>query len=257
MLIKLRNDSHWYTRDGVPCYEVRAKNGRMRKTTLRDARKMQLVPSVTTILKIVANPFLEKWKQSMLVEAALTFPIGNRSVDECVPEIIENADEFASSAAEFGTMVHNWVEKRIKYRKKILPGDPPQFKLLADWLDEAGFSHKMPEVPFANMGFGGKVDLLARDKDGNHVIVDWKTKKTRAGEKIKGYPSWGAQLAAYAHGLEVPNARLLNVVVSSNDPARGVHVIEWTERSEELWDAFQAAFKLWKGPLGKNYDPEV
>ena len=35
---------HYYTKEGAPCYEVEAKNGQMRPTTLRDARKLSLVP---------------------------------------------------------------------------------------------------------------------------------------------------------------------------------------------------------------------
>ena len=35
---------HWYKQDGGPQYTVKAKDGSDRPTTLRDARKMDLVP---------------------------------------------------------------------------------------------------------------------------------------------------------------------------------------------------------------------
>ena len=44
---------HWYTRGGEPAYTVTGKNGKERNTTLRDARTMNLVPSVTTVLKVL------------------------------------------------------------------------------------------------------------------------------------------------------------------------------------------------------------
>ena len=52
--------NHWYKQDGSPCYEVPyadPKKG-MRSTTIRDARKLNLVPSVTTILQVMDKPGL-------------------------------------------------------------------------------------------------------------------------------------------------------------------------------------------------------
>ncbi len=59
--------NHWYTRDGVPMYTVEAKKGGQRNTTLRDARTMNLVPSVTTILNIAAKPALLAWMQQQVM----------------------------------------------------------------------------------------------------------------------------------------------------------------------------------------------
>ena len=55
--------NHWYTRDGVPRYTVIGKNGKERNTTLRDARTENLVPSVTTVLNVMAKPALIPWLQ--------------------------------------------------------------------------------------------------------------------------------------------------------------------------------------------------
>ena len=40
----MMNSEHWYSRDGRPAYEVESAKGMMRPTTLRDARKLGLVP---------------------------------------------------------------------------------------------------------------------------------------------------------------------------------------------------------------------
>jgi len=54
---------HWYRADdGKPQYTVPAKDGSLRPTTLRDARKMNLLPSVTTVMKIAAKPAINVWK---------------------------------------------------------------------------------------------------------------------------------------------------------------------------------------------------
>jgi len=55
-------------------YTVEAAKGGQRATTLRDARKLSLVPSVTTILNIVAKPALLAWMQQQVLYSALTLP---------------------------------------------------------------------------------------------------------------------------------------------------------------------------------------
>ena len=50
---------HWYTQEGEPMYTIIGANGKERNTTLRDAKKENLVPSVTTILGMIAKPSLE------------------------------------------------------------------------------------------------------------------------------------------------------------------------------------------------------
>jgi len=48
---------HWYDRDGKAVFEVpKAKGDGMRATTIADARKLNLYPSVTTVLSVIAKP---------------------------------------------------------------------------------------------------------------------------------------------------------------------------------------------------------
>jgi hypothetical protein len=62
---KFKSESgHWYTQEGEPMYTIIGANGKERNTTLRDAKKEGLVPSVTTIMGVVAKPALETWKQN-------------------------------------------------------------------------------------------------------------------------------------------------------------------------------------------------
>ena len=67
---------HWYTQEGEPMYTIIGANGKERNTTLRDAKKENLVPSVTTILGMIAKPSLENWKINQIEQ----FPL-------CVVEI--------------------------------------------------------------------------------------------------------------------------------------------------------------------------
>src|SRR5574337_844081 len=65
---------HWYASDGSAAYTIKARDGSDRPTTLRDARKLMLWPSVTTIIAAGARPALERWKAEQLMLAALTLP---------------------------------------------------------------------------------------------------------------------------------------------------------------------------------------
>ena len=61
--------SHYYWRNGDSCRELPLKTdpSRTRKTTIKDARKLGLVPSVTTVLKAKNSPALASLKQRKVV----------------------------------------------------------------------------------------------------------------------------------------------------------------------------------------------
>jgi hypothetical protein len=75
MLIKEKpsESGHWYKKDGSPAYTTIGKTGE-RATTLRDARKLGLLPSVTTINGMLSKAGLDTWKQQQVLLAALTLP---------------------------------------------------------------------------------------------------------------------------------------------------------------------------------------
>ena len=75
MLIKekLSESGHWYKKDGSPAYTTLGKTGE-RATTLRDARKLGLLPSTTGIIRQLSSAGLDLWKQQQVLLAALTLP---------------------------------------------------------------------------------------------------------------------------------------------------------------------------------------
>ena len=80
---------HWYGRNGEPAYTIVGANGKARPTTLRDARKLNLVPSVTTIIKVASQPGLDRWKQEQVLLAALTLPkVNDESDDDYIARIL-------------------------------------------------------------------------------------------------------------------------------------------------------------------------
>lgn len=236
---------HWYKRDGSPQYTVTAKNGVQRSTTLADARKMSLVPSVTTIIKSAASPGLEAWKLNQMLLAALTLPrIENEPEEEFVQRIVKDSKEHAKMAAERGSAVHKAIENMysgVMYAE-FADHQAGCYRAIEQ---EYGITEFQPEKSFAHeLGFGGKVDLYSSQKEG--LVLDIKTKEFSDPNKVQGYDEHMMQLAAYRVGLDLPEARCANVFVSVTNPGLVV-VKEWSQ--EDLargWTMFHSLLKFWQ-----------
>jgi hypothetical protein len=243
---------HWYKQDGGPQYTVKAKDGSDRPTTLRDARKMDLVPSVTTVMKIAAKPGLEQWKLEQMLLAAMTLPkMSDESEKSYIARIVADSKETGKQAAEIGTRMHESIEgwfngkRDVEYKEIALVFEEQIFEHFKThpfqpWLTERSFS--------SPLGFGGKVDLYCeRDESApNGIVLDAKSKDFGPDDKVDAYDEHLMQLAAYRNGLGIPHARCANVFVSRTHPGL-VKVVEWPE--EELvkgWEMFQALLRFWK-----------
>lgn len=236
---------HWYAKDGTPMYTVPAKNGEPRATTLRDAKKMGLLPSVTTIMKAAASPGLEQWKMNQMMLAALTLPrMDGESEESFIKRIQADSKEQARQAADRGTAVHEAIERFFdgQIEAESLPYLEPVYKKIEE---NFGILNWSVEKSFASGQYAGKVDLHSLDGDG--VVIDFKTKEftSESLEKVAGFDENVMQLAAYRMGLAIPNARCANVFVSVTEPGLVV-VREWTE--DELvrgWKMFDALTTYW------------
>jgi len=103
---------HWYKRsDGSPMYTIVGRNGKERDTTLRDAREHDLVPSVTTILRVAAAPGLDLWKQQQVLKAAISVPrLDGENEADWFSRIMQTSKETSAEAADRGTDMHNVIE---------------------------------------------------------------------------------------------------------------------------------------------------
>jgi hypothetical protein len=238
---------HWYSRAGQPAYEQITAKGGLRATDLRDARKLGLVPSVTTVLSVVAKPQLEKWKRDQVLMAALTLP---RRDDESEADFLRrvaiDSEAQAKAAAEEGTRIHDAIEA---YFKEGCPSSSPYiahvravraelsrlFPDVTDWAAEKSFA--CPE------GYGGKVDLHSPSAG---IVVDFKGKDGdfTDGKKLAYDQHW--QLAAYQRGLCLPRSVCANIFVSRTHPGKVASHVWSVEQVLEGWDVFAASLALWK-----------
>ncbi|MCK9361947.1 hypothetical protein M0Q28_07060 [Patescibacteria group bacterium] len=222
---------HWYSPDGSPRYTIIGKNGKERNTTVRDARERGLLPSVTTILRQAAAPGLEKWKIGNAIMSALTLARQEGESDEdYINRIVRDSNEQAAKARDKGTEIHGAIEKLDRHGPYSLHVDAAMGAVggwagLMDWDAERSFA--------SPLGFGGKLDLSAPG-----FVCDFKTTdKDLAGLKL--WPDHRRQLAAYRHGLDMPEARCSICYVSSTKPE--ARVIELDEAElKQGWTEFRA-----------------
>ena len=245
---KVAESGHWYAKDGTPTYTVKGKNGKERPTTLRDARQLSLVPSVTTILGMAAKPALDLWKQQQVLLSALTLPkIDGESEQDYISRILKDSKETGKKAAERGTHIHAMIQsyfeqKPIKEYVELAKATDEALKETYGnrlWICERPFAHKL--------GFGGKCDLFSAS---NHhdfkqgIVVDIKTKEGDL-ENVQAYDEHLMQLAAYRVGLEIPDAMAANVFVSSTTGQ--VKVIQHSpEDLNRGWKMFKCLLDYWQ-----------
>jgi len=244
---------HWYGRDGSSQYD----------SDLRKARKFGHVPSVTTVMSVIAKPALTDWLVKQGVMAALT---GTRlpceSDDQYIARILADSKQQAIDAANEGTRIHDACESSMKgltiLNDYIPHAEGAMNELLRlfpdvnDWVAEKSFAHPL--------GFGGKVDLHSPSTG---IIVDYKTKDGDFSDGKKLAWDQNIQLAAYQVGLGLliapgvcPDggvyAQCANIFVSRTHPGKvASHV--WSENEiVHGWLLFEAALSYWKRV--KKYD---
>lgn len=244
---------HWYRQDGSPCYEVpKAGGAEMRPTTLADARKLNLVPSVTTILSLISKPALEKWKTDQLLKAVYENPFRygwDDDWDQHKRKLFAIAERVGREAAETGNQIHDALENYFLgngVSDAMRSMCTPVIKLIdatfgpLQWIPEAYFAHPK--------GFGGKCDLhfKGNDKYPNGIILDFKTKSADDFSKVKAYDEQCQQLVAYREGFNLPKAECYNLFISTKCPG-AMLLHKWDEKDcKKACKMFYSLLLYWK-----------
>ena len=238
-----------------------------RPTSLRDARKLGLFPSVTNVLSILAKPGLEAWKQEQAILAALTLPRNeDEPLDDFAKRVVADMSSEVGRAADLGSAVHAAIEGYAQGR--WLPEDKEIARLFQparEWFDAEVLAVHSVEIAAAHTewGYAGRVDLVATLKStGRPTVIDFKTQKTRRDKDGSFKPilhdTWPLQLEAYRQALAsrdkgLANAAIASVVIGSSEPVPVV-VKVWDDADKAgFFRAFLAARDLWVWQ--KNYCP--
>lgn len=257
--------SHWYEpKTGKSVYEVpRADGTGMRKTTLADARKLGLVPSVTNILAVLNKPALNSWLQEQVILAVLTTPrLLGEADDAFVQRVLHGEkiqDQESQKAKDRGTEIHAAIEALFQGRE-ISPEIDPWVRPAFNEVSKMG-ELICTEKVLANSEFGGMIDLVQSfyhrcPPIGSWIITDWKTTKKLP---TKGaWPEHVLQCAAYGYlwseyikseNWDSLYNRTQNVYISTVDCGKFV-VCEHDDWRGTYFEGFAPLVQHWRWSVG-------
>ena len=239
---------HWYDQDGEPMYTIIGANGRERNTTLRDAKTLGLVPSVTTIIGTIAKPSLENWKINQALNSALSLErYENESVEAFAYRCKLDSKQISMKAASEGTKIHAMIEKGFLGKTKT-----KTYKVIKKWLDDNYPNEEwIAEDSFcAESGYGGKIDLYSK----SGIFIDFKTKDNLKGKDPAKlvYDEHGMQLSAYAQGCGFDDVERISIFVDRKDTELILCHVWDKESQSKHTKMFNSILEYWK--LVKNYD---
>ncbi|MFT4177010.1 MAG: hypothetical protein QM627_10180 [Luteolibacter sp.] len=264
-IIRKERESHWYHVNGEPCHQVPYADPRkgMRATTLTDARKLNLLPSVTNVLAVKDKPMLTTWKVDQAIHSALRLTRNEgESESAFLSRIAEDAEREGIEAAAFGTLIHEQVESfnltgAFSGTGEILEYVAPYEKYFRERVVEVlHVEHKVVKV---EVGYAGRLDLHAiiLDSEGKRrrAVLDIKTQRLKSKPKCNFYKEWEMQLAAYGDCLREPGdplPALVSLVIPSDSPSPMEE--KWWDNGLLALDAFHACHQIWC--YDKDYTPK-
>lgn len=253
-LVTTDQAGHWYTEEGESAHVIIGKNGNQRNTTITDARKLGLLPSVTSVIGIKSKPELETWKAEQIIRACIKFPIKEGQEEgEYAKEIMQEARKVTTEAAAHGTLMHEQMEHILLGREHSKDEKlQPYIKTFKEWAEDNVEKVYWCEKALVGAGYAGRCDAYLRLSGTGDCIIDLKNRKVNP-KYDPFYDTDCAQLWAYRMASENPQCACVSVVLAANDPETIV-IHKWDE--DELYQAgiaFQAMLKVWA--WSKRYTP--
>lgn len=250
--------AHFYGRDGSCQYRIVGKNGKERDTNLSDARKLNLLPSVTTIIGQLDKPQLNKWTREQVLKAVVQVGDFNEyhgTKEEWEKEVWKRYKENTEVYSIKGTEVHDKLEKFFK-TGELAGEDEELLWPVIETVQSLGYEVAEAEPSFASeAGYGGKIDLILHptelQTDKKCAIIDFKTRQGSKLDKNSIYDSYLMQIAAYRYAMDF-DADCYILLISVTDP-EVVYLHKFTE--EELDRGLQQFLILldyWK--ISNKYD---
>jgi len=251
----MKDTGHYYDKNGKAVFEVPNKSkGGMRPTTLRDAKALSLLPSVTTIFKCLASPELDRWKQQQVLMASLTLPRNQDESDEdYCSRIMTDAFKQVEQAADLGTQIHRAVELHFQGEEYDSAMDQ-YISPIKKWAEHNRIKFLKHELRLVNpeVGYAGTTDALI-EKDGVLYVFDLKSRKTKPEYDIEPWSKEPMQIAAYA---KVAGAkRGVNLYISTTEPGRIGEAWYDEKTLDANYEAFTHVCKYWQ--FANKYKPKT
>jgi len=255
-LVKTEESGHWYTEDGQSAHVIIGANGKERNTTVADARKLRLLPSVTSVIGVVEKKNLTSWLVEQGILASLTLPRKDgEDLTEYAKRCVADSKEATSRAAQHGTRMHEEMEHILLGREHSK--DPtllPYIETFKGWAKENVTKTYWCEKCLVGNGYAGRCDALVELKGIGKAIIDLKNRKVNPKNNDPFYrESDCVQGSAYRKANGEDGIAFVSVVLASNDPSK-IMAKQWEEfELEEGFEAFKSMLRIWA--YLKNYVP--
>jgi hypothetical protein len=229
---------HFYTTDGKPMHRIVGANGKERDTTLRDARKLNLIESVTSVLGIFDKPGLNIWKENKLLAncGAHRREEGEPHTDYAT-RIRQLGAIDSNKNMDFGSIIHDRIERALS--GETLPLEQVEtplgeVRLIGEFVNpvlelfkDNNWRVLELETVLVGRGYAGTADCIYAGDD-EYGIIDFKTCKDA--EKAKPSPEYMAQIALYhqaEHGGIDDKAAGYNIFISRDTNIGSVKAVRY------------------------------
>jgi hypothetical protein len=210
--------------------------------------RLGYLPSVTTVLGVIRQEWLERWKMSQAIKNFQNHGNAWLAVDENY-----NKD---SKESIFGTEVHACVNSFLLGDYKDKDTQQAHHALpLMEWL-----SSNMKELLISEgtlvdkeLGCAGTVDLVFIDKEGRETIGDIKVVKMRANKASSPPLSYKCQLSAYSKMLgkkDHKKYRRISLYLASPFGEVREPTLKVFEYKQDYLKEFESCLCLWRAQYG-------
>lgn len=128
--------------------KIPKKSGKGDKSpTIRDAKELGFVPSVTTVTDLISKPFLLQWLQTQAFDSAWESAHTPMPKDEAWSYY----QKTSAQARDKGTLLHDRMSRLESC---------PETKPALAWIESRNYLRTMHEIEFATNRFGGTIDFL-------------------------------------------------------------------------------------------------
>lgn len=248
------DSTNWYSRDGQAITAVKSADGKRDiKPTLAHARKLQLAPGVTTIIKCADKPQLTLWKQRQAILSALTLPrLDTETEIAWMQRVEEDMGRIAAEAAEEGTRIHRNIQRHYQGESVDEPYALHVFAVVEELGRRCGIQKWVTEKACtAPCGVGTKSDLHSEQ-----FAIDFKGREFTADDAdgLQTYDEHALQLAATRMALGMPDLACGIVFVSRKVPGLCRLVLVPEEELVRGLGMFRALLAYWQ--IKNRYRPE-
>lgn len=215
--------------------------------------KLGYLPSVTTVLGVIRQEWLERWKMSQAIKNFQNHGNAWLAVDENY-----NRD---SKESVFGTQVHACVNSFLMGDYKEKDSQQAHHALpLMEWL-----SSNMRELTISEgtlvdkeLGCAGTVDLVFIDKEGRETIGDIKVVKMKSNKVSSPSLAYKCQLSAYSKMLgkeDYKKYRRISLYLASPFGEVREPTLKVFEYNQDYLKEFESCLCLWHAQFGIGLEP--